>query len=119
MARIIEITHIYHVELPTNGGQAEINALAATAVAIMERHLHEMEGVNNLHSDWKLMPRYVQPELREMTVEEFEDKVGMFHDGPVHPWDEGKRIFPPDHALSGAEMKALEQEAESAKENRD
>jgi len=84
MARRIEITHTYVAVLPSNAeSQDQIRVLGETAMRIMENHISQMEGVLNLRSDWKLMPKYDPPELREMTVEEFEEKAGLFHDDPV------------------------------------
>jgi|SRR5215831_149962 len=89
MPRTIEITHIYNVDLPmTATSQDAIKALSDTAVGIMENHMKEMRGVRNLHSDWKLMPKYVAPALTEMTVEEFEKKANLFPDEQEAEWSE-------------------------------
>jgi len=111
MARHVEITHTYQVKIPADAQEA-IAELTKVAVGIMEGVINEMRGIENLHSDWKLMPRtYEPPKVRELVGLEKEGADIMFHQEPaLHPWDQGVRFFPKDHPLYDAETQALREE---------
>jgi len=109
MARHIEITHTYVVKIPSNNQEA-IGELAKVAVGIMEGELRDMNGVEMLRSDWKLMPlQYEPPKLKARHLSHDEVQQ-MFHEESLHPWEQGVRFFPQGHPLYDAETQALKQQ---------